>query len=142
MNVRRLLLGGVASGAVMWLLEGLVSQMYLGQMQTALRGHNLAMNVTVSAWFWSVMIALLIGLTMEFMYVAARDRFGRGPTTAARVAFVLWLGGYVPSLIGYDMIELYPRRLLLLWGIVGLGEMIAGSVVGAWIYREAPPAVA
>ncbi|HEV8363163.1 MAG TPA: hypothetical protein VGQ52_06575 [Gemmatimonadaceae bacterium] len=139
MNVPRLLLGGVASGAVMWLLEGLVSQMYLGQMQTALRSHNLALNVTVSAWFWSVMIALLIGLTMEFMYVAARDRFGRGPKTAARVAVVLWLGGYVPSLIGYDMIELYPRRLLLLWGIVGLGEMIAGSVVGAWIYREAQP---
>jgi hypothetical protein len=140
MNVRRLLLGGVASGAVMWLLEGLVSQMYLGQMHTALRSHNLALNVTVSAWFWSVMIVLVIGLTMEFMYVAARDRFGRGPTTAARVAFLLWLGGYVPSLIGYDVIELYPRRLLLLWGIVGLGEMIAGSVVGAWIYREAAPA--
>ncbi len=141
MTVKRLLLGGMASGAVMWLLESLVSQLYLTEMQTALRSHNLALNITASGWFWSVMIALLIGLTMAFMYVAARSRFGPGPKTAALVAFVLWLGGYVPSLIGYDMIGIYSRRLLALWGVVGLGEMILGCIVGAWIYREATPAV-
>ncbi len=141
MNVNRLLLGGVASGAVMWLLESLVSQLYLNEMHTALQSHNLALDVTVSAWFWSVLIALLIGLTMSFMYVAARTRFGSGPKTAALVALTLWLGGYVPSLIGYDMIGIYSRRLLTMWGVVGLGEMILGCIVGAWIYREATPAV-
>jgi len=52
------------------------------------------------------------------------------------VAVVLWLGGYVPSLIGYDMIKLFPRTMLYQWGLVGLLEMIIAAVVGAWIYRE------
>jgi hypothetical protein len=140
MNVWRLLLGGVASGAAMWLLETLASQMYANAMLSALRAHELALDVMGSAWFWSVVIALLIGLTMSFMYVAMRTRFGPGPRTAALVASVLWLGGYVPALIGYEMIGLYPRRLLLQWGIVGWAEMVAGCILGAWIYREAPPA--
>jgi hypothetical protein len=140
MNVWRLLLGGVASGAAMWLLETLASQMYANAMLSALRAHELALDVMGSAWFWSVVIALLIGLTMSFMYVAMRTRFGPGPRTAALVASVLWLGGYVPALIGYEMIGLYPRRLLLQWGIVGWGEMVVGCIVGAWIYREATPA--
>ena len=52
------------------------------------------------------------------------------------MAVVLWLGGYVPSLIGYDMIKLFPRTMLYQWGLVGLLEMIIAAVVGAWIYRE------
>lgn len=140
MNANRLLMGGVASGAVMWLLESLASQMYQNDMLTALRSHELALDVMGSAWFWSVVIALLIGLTMSFMYVAMRSRFGPGPRTATLVASVLWLGGYVPALIGYDMIGLYPRRLLMQWGIVGWGEMVVGCIVSAWIYREATPA--
>lgn len=140
MNVKRLFLGGVASGAVMWLLESLASQLYAHDMLTALRAHELALDVMGSAWFWSVVIALLIGLTMAFMYAAMRSRFGPGPKTATLVASVLWLGGYVPALIGYDMIGLYPRRLVMQWAIVGWGEMVVGCIVGAWIYREAAPA--
>ena len=140
MNVYRLLLGGVASSAVMWLLEALASQLYENQMLTALRTHELALDIMGSAWFWSVVIALLIGLTMSFMYVAMRNRFGPGPRTATLAASVLWLGGYVPALIGYDMIGLYGRRLLLQWGIVGWFEMVIGGIGGAWIYREAKPA--
>lgn len=139
MNVPRLLLGGASSAAVMWLLEGLASQIYLNEMQSALRVHNLALEYSLGLWFWSVMIALLIGLTMAFMYAAMRVRLGPGPRTAVLAAFSLWLGGYVPYLIGYHMIGIYSQRLLLQWGVVGLGEMMLGSVVGAWIYREAKP---
>lgn len=120
----------------MWLLEGLASQLYLSNMQSALRVHNLALRYSASLWFWSIAIVLLVGLTMAFMYVAMCSRFGRGPRTALLAALTLWLGGYVPYLIGYQIIGLYSPRLLVQWGVVGLAEMMLGSLVSARIYRD------
>ena len=139
MNWRRVLLGGGVAGALLWLLESVVSQRYLNSMQTALRAHGLFIEPSARLWFLSILIALLVGLTMVFVYAAVRPRFGPGPRTATIVAVVLWLGGYVPALIGFDMIDLFPRTLLYVWGLVGLLEMILANFVGAWVYREAPP---
>ncbi|HJU74844.1 MAG TPA: hypothetical protein VJ717_13965, partial [Gemmatimonadaceae bacterium] len=82
-----------------------------------------------------------IGLTLVFFYAAVRPRLGSGARPATVVAIALWLGGYVPALVGYEMIKLYPRTLLYVWGLVGLLEMVIASVTGAWIYREAKPLV-
>jgi hypothetical protein len=35
------------------------------------------------------------------------------------------------------MLGLFAGRTLLLWGGVGLVDMILGALVGGWIYREA-----
>lgn len=123
----------------MWLLEAVGSQLYLNQMQTALRVHSLAIEYSIGLWFWSALIALLIGLTMAFLYVPMRKYYGPGPRTAMLTAIAVWIGGYLPYLIGYHMIGLYTQRLLLQWGVVGLAEMMLGSIVSARIYREAPP---
>ncbi len=47
-----------------------------------------------------------------------------------------WIGGYLLSLAGYHMLGLFPVRMLVLWGTVGLAEMILAALVGGWIYRE------
>jgi hypothetical protein len=41
------------------------------------------------------------------------------------------------SLIGYQMVGLYPVTMLALWGLVGLIEMIVAGLIGCRIYREA-----
>ena len=79
-----------------------------------------------------------MGLVAMFFYVAARPRFGPGPKTAIFVAVALWVGGYFLSLLGYKMIELYSDRILFFWGLTGLIELVLGTILGAWIYREAP----
>jgi hypothetical protein len=72
-----------------------------------------------------------------FFYAAARPRLGPGPKTATTVAVALWFASYLVSLLGYQMIGLYPKSMLALWGLVGLIELIAAAMVGGWIYREA-----
>jgi hypothetical protein len=139
-NVPRLLVGGVVSGATLWLLESAASAMYLNKMQSALLQHQIELEPSLWLAVMSVTIALLTGLTMVFLYAAVRPRFGPGARTATIVAITLWLGGYVPSLISYEMIGLYPRTLLYQWGLVGLLEMIGAAIVGAWIYSDAGPA--
>jgi len=135
-NVGRMLLGGVVASAALWLLESGASFLYLGKMQNALLERDIVLEPSVALTVKSVVIALLTGLTMLFFYAAARPRFGPGPKTVLLVTIVLWLGSYVPALIGYDMIGIYPRTLLYQWGLVGLGEMIIACNLGAWLYRE------
>jgi hypothetical protein len=140
-NTPRWLAGGVVAGIVLWLLESAASLLYINDMQTALRAHGLNIEYAPSLWVMSIGLSLLVGLALVFFYAASRPRFGPGPRLAVIVACALWLGMYVPSLIGYDMIGLYSRRLLGLWGVVGLAEMIVANLIGAWIYRESLPAV-
>lgn len=135
-NLNRLLVGGFVVGVLLWLLEAASSMIYLDDMRVALQAHNLVLQMKSSTWLASLAGFLMFGLTLVFMYVAMRPRFGPGPKTAIVAAVTLWLGGYVTSLIGYDQIALYPRSLLYLWGVVGLLQLIIGSLVGAWIYRE------
>jgi hypothetical protein len=86
-------------------------------------------------------VSLIVGLTLVFLYAAVRPRFGPGPKTATLVAVVLWISSTLLSLIGYDMIGLYPKTMLTLWGLVGLIEMLVAAHVGGWIYRESEKAV-
>jgi hypothetical protein len=136
-NTGRWLAGGVVAGILIWIVEGAASLLYASDMQTILQAHGLSMDMmNAQAFLLTIAISLLVGLTLVFFYAAARPRLGPGPKTAVTVAVVLWCGGYLASLLGYQMLGLFPVRMLVLWGTVGLGEMIVAALVGGWIYRE------
>jgi hypothetical protein len=135
-NVTRWLAGGVVAGIVMWVIEGAASMLYMEEMQTVMEGLGLNMEMTAGSWIMTILMSLLTGLVVVFFYAAARPRFGPGPKTAVTVAVVLFLGGMLIQLLGYGMMGLFPTRLLLIWGGIGLVEMILVSLAGAWVYRE------
>ncbi len=136
-NVGRWLFGGLVAGLLIWLIEGAASILYIADMTTAMQAHNLSMDMSLSMMFLSIVLSLVVGLTLVFFYAAVRPRFGPGPKTAVIVAIALWIGGYLLNLLGYEMMGLFPRSMLALWGVIGLLEMILAGIVGAWIYREA-----
>jgi hypothetical protein len=136
-NISRWLMGGIVAGIVVWVFEGVAAIFYMGDMEAALEAHNMQMQTTASTWILSVVVSLIVGLTLVFFYAAVRPRFGPGPKTAVIVAVALWIGGYLLSLIGYQMVGLYPVTMLALWGLVGLIEMIVAGLIGCRIYREA-----
>ena len=135
-NVARWLAGGVVAGIVMWVIEGASSMLYMEEMQTVMEGLGLSMEMTAGSWVMTILMSLLTGLVLVFFYAAARPRFGPGPKTAVTVAVALFLGGMLVQLMGYGMMGLFPTRLLLIWGGIGLVEMIVVSLAGAWVYRE------
>lgn len=135
-NVQRWLLGGLAAGIVLWLLEGAASMIYMDDMAAAMAEHNLALEMNNSGLVLSIVVSLIAGFTAVFFYAASRPRFGAGPRTAVIVAVGLWVGGYVLSLLGYMMLGLFPTGMLVMWGVIGLIEMIIATVVGASIYQE------
>lgn len=135
-DVERWIGGGIAAGALIWVLEGAASVLYIDRMEEAMAAHGLSMEMTAGIFLSSVAVSLVSGLVVVFVYAAARPRFGPGPKTAVIAALVLWLGGYLLTLIGYRMMGLFPDSLLALWGVVGLVELVLAGLLGGWIYRE------
>lgn len=136
-NLGRWIAGGVVAGILMWIIEGAAGSLYMRDMQTALEAHALSMEMDAAGFVLSVAVSLIAGLTLIFFYAAVRPRFGPGPKTAITVAVALWISGYLLSLLGYQMLGIFPTQMLALWGAVGLLKMILAGLVGGWIYREA-----
>ena len=136
-NVGRWFAGGIAAGILIWLVHGAANMLYMSDIQAAMQAHGLSMEMSASVLVMSLAVSLIAGLALVFFYAAARPRFGPGPKTAVIVAVALWLGGYFLLLVGYEMMELFPTRMLAQWGVVGLVEMILAAILGGWIYREA-----
>jgi hypothetical protein len=135
-NIGKWLLGGCVAGAATWILEGLASILYLEEMQAAMAEHSLTIEMNATVFFWSIVVSLIVGLTLVYLYALARTHLGPGPRTAVAVAIALWVGGMVVSLIGYHMIGLYPDSMLVKWGLIGLVELVLAGLAGAWIYTE------
>jgi len=135
-NVQRWLLGGLVASVVIFILEGIASSFYMESMAQAMQALGLTMEMTAETWFLAIIVCLINGLMLVFFYAAVRPRFGPGPKTAVMVAVALVVAGYVPALIGYHMMGMFPDDLLLQWLLMGIVEMILGSLAGAWLYRE------
>jgi len=138
-NVKRWIMGGLAAGVVMWVIEGAASQLYIGDMEAAMTAHNLSMDMSAATMATGLIVSFIAGLVIVFFYAASRPRFGPGAGTAVKVAVALWFGGYLLSLMGYDMMDLFPNSLIVLWAVIGLVEMIIAAMVGGWLYREEAP---
>jgi hypothetical protein len=135
-NTGRWLAGGTVAAILIWLLEGAGSILYMDDWQASLQALGITFEMNARMWAISVLVSLISGLVLIFLYAAARPRFGPGPKTAMIVACAFWLGGYLMSLIGFYMLGMYPTGLLVTWGVVGLVEMNVAALVGGWIYRE------
>lgn len=135
-DVGRWIGGGLAAGALIWVLEGAGSLLYMDRTAAALADHGLAMAAGAGGTALTAAASLLAGLILVFFYAASRPRFGPGPKTAVLVAVMLWVGVYGLSLVGYGVIGIFPTDLLVMWGAVGLAAMILAGLLGGWIYRE------
>lgn len=140
-SLRRWMMSGIAAGLLIWLMEGAASAIYLDAMIAALEPRGLALDTTPSGIVLSLVVSLLAGLTLIFLYAAVRPRFGPGPRTAVTVAIVLWAGSTLIALIGYRMLDLFPLGLLASWGATGLVEFVIAALAGGWIYRESTPPI-
>jgi hypothetical protein len=139
-DTKRWLLGGLAAGVLIWLIEGLASVLYMDDMKAAMERHGLSMEVTAGAFATTVIVSLLAGFTIVFIYAMARARLGPGPRTAVVVAVVFFLGSTLISILGMGMMGLFPGRLLVVWAAVGLVEDVLAALLGGYVYREKPPA--
>jgi hypothetical protein len=131
-----MILGGLLAGLVINICEFLVDGLVLGDQWTAVL-KNLgrpAMGAGATAAF--VVWGFLVGIAALWLYATLRPRLGRGPRTAAFAGIAVWIiGSLLPTLPAVGM-HLFPYHLLGYDLVLTLIEMVAGTVIGAWLYKE------
>jgi hypothetical protein len=136
-NLGRVIGGGLLAGLAINIIEFLVNGLWLAkEWEAAMRALGKPYETTVSQVVVFNLWGFVIGILAVWIYAAIRPRFGPGPKTAFNAAVAVWLAGYVLALLPPAVLEIFPIRLMLIGVAVGLIEMLIGTNLGAWIYRE------
>jgi hypothetical protein len=134
-NWGRVFLGGLLAGLVINIVEFIENGWILGrEWDAAMKalGRTFPASALVVFVFWG----FLAGITAVWLYAAIRPRYGAGPRTALIAGLGFWFAGYFLPFLGTMEEGILPMRLLLIGVVVGLAEVIVGTELGAWVYRE------
>lgn len=134
-NGARVFLGGLVAGLIINVFEFLLNGVILakdmeaatGALGRQIGGAELAM---FTGW------AFLTGIFAVWLYAAIRPRYGAGPKTAITAGFAVWCLGYVLAAVTPFALKLFPANVIATGLVVGLVEVILGTLAGAKIYHE------
>jgi hypothetical protein len=136
-NVGKVLIGGVAAGAVMAACDFVINEFIMKEAwQRVQQVRNVDFSTTSMPVEMTkfVLIDLLLGFFIVWVYAAVRPRLGPGPATAMKAALVVFGAGalnmatFTPWMYSWDM---FIRSNAL-----GLISMLAAGWVGGWVYSE------
>src|SRR3990170_6900398 len=132
-NWGRVILGGLLAGVVVNLFEGVAGWAFEQEYQAAITALGKTMEMTPTLMIYFLAFGFIYGIFAVWFYAAIRPRFGPGPKTAACAALAVWFIGYLAPTLGYIMLDLFPAPLMTKALVVGLVEIILGTVLGAWL---------
>jgi hypothetical protein len=136
-RVGRVIGGGLLAGLVINVCEFLVNGLWLAKAwEDAMRALGKPASTGASQTVVYNVWGFLMGIVAVWLYAAIRPRFGPGPRTAVIAALVAWVLGYLLSMIPPAVMGLFPMNLMVTGMVVGLVELLAGTQLGAYIYKE------
>lgn len=138
-NLARVLIGGVVAGLVINIGEYVLNMFVVqAEMDAAIARMNLP-PIGGQQIGTFVALAFALGIATVWLYAAIRPRFGPGAGTAACAGATVWFFAYLYPSVGMVVMDMFPAgttALALVWGLV---EVVAGAVLGAWLYQESVP---
>lgn len=136
-NLRRVILGGLAVGLVLNVSESFLNMVLLAKANEAAMKALNAPPIGGAAIAFYVAWGFIQGLVTVWLYAGLRPRLGPGPRTAMVSGLLIWLLAYVIPGIGNAVTHLAPWPLTLTFLAWTLVEAPLVAVLGGWIYREA-----
>ena len=136
-NRGRVIVGGLFAGvvinAVEYVTNGVILKGAWGQAMQALgKPADLSAGAIAVFNLWG----FLLGIAAVWIYAAVRPRYGAGPGTAVRAGGAAWALAVFLANLGNYPLGLFPTRLLVITTMVGLVEIVLGTLAGAWLYKE------
>jgi len=136
-NWARVILGGLIAGVVInvceWVANGVVMEKnWASAMQALGKPTQFTSGQLVVFNIWG----FVMGIAAVWLYAAIRPRYGAGPRTAACAGLAAWFFGNLLPTVGSLVMGLFPLPLIIGGTIVGLIEIVAGTELGAWLYKE------
>jgi hypothetical protein len=130
-NYGRVVLGGVVAGVVFFLMD------FVGMMIIPFDWEAWAVErgLTMPPMATWIVLNLLFGILVVWLYAAIRPRFGPGVKTAVIAAVFAWLfysmTQWAPTALG--MWSMNTFFMMAAWGIV---QTVLAVVAGAFVYKE------
>ena len=135
-NMRRVILGGIAAGVVINVGESILNLVVLGaDMEAAMARLNLP-PIGGQAIGVFVFMGFVVGILTTWLYAAIRPRFGPGPKTAMCAGAIAWFFAYFYSGLGMVVMGMFTARLMTIAVAWGLVEILVAAAVGAALYKE------
>ena len=137
LNSSRVIVGGLAAGLVMNVIDATTNGFLLGarwKAETETLNPGLLAKAASGTLGW-VVVDFILGILTVWVYAAARPRLGPGPRTALTAAFVTWLVAHV-AYASYAFMGYYSWSLVGASSVGGLVAALAGGYVGARLYTE------
>lgn len=132
-NWPRVLGCGLLAGFV-WIILGTMVTAALARDFIALP-HNRLASPTPAFVVLNILVDLLTGVSMLWLYAAIRPRYGAGARTATIAAFASW---FIVSLedAAWCSFELFPARTIIPLIFGTLPALIVATLIGAKFYKE------
>lgn len=137
-NWSKVLLGGLVAGIVMLAIDFVTNTYILGARYMAEMDAfkpGLSAEMARSGMVGYLVMDLILGVALVWLYAAIRPRFGPGPRTAFYAALLVWVVSCV-AYYGYLQIGMMSGNLWGMAGIAGLIALTAGAMAGAALYSE------
>jgi len=139
-NVGRVIICGIIAGVICFLGDGVVHGVLLkGRwaeiMNAASKGGASDGGSQHPGYF--IAYDLLKGLIALWIYAAIRPSSRPGPETALKAAILVWLLVIPVPIIGLLPMRFFGAEFAVMWSIYGIVPIIVGTLVGAWMYRDA-----
>jgi hypothetical protein len=138
LNASRVIVGGLAAGLVMNVIDAITNGFLLGarwKAETDALNAGLIAKAGASGTVGWVIVDLILGILTVLVYAGMRSRFGPGPGTAVSAALVIWLAAHA-AYASYAFMGHYSWSLIGASSVGGLVAALAGGYVGARLYTE------
>ena len=138
-NTQKVLIGGIAAGVVMNVIDFVSNTYILGaRMKAESDAFKPGMSdqmMTGRAIAGYVVMDFVLGILLVWTYAAIRPRFGPGLKTAVYAAVLFWLLVAISS-SGYMHMGMMSAGLWWSFAFIGLVNFLLSAWVGARLYSE------
>lgn len=139
-NMGRVIVGGLLAGLIIniseFVLNGVVFAEEMNAAMAAINKPPIANSMIV----WFVILGFGVGFMVVWVYAAIRPRLGPGAQTAICAALVVWGLAYLYPNLFIIIMNIFPRRMMVIGTVWGLVEVVVAGLAGAWLYTEPSPA--
>lgn len=131
-NVVHVIGGGIIGGMIINVAGILAWEKILGHQYVTQFGSELPRSAMPRSMFWGYMIAI----ASTWLYASLRARYGRGVKTGLIVGVVTWFVGMALPNYAFWSLGLFDGRQMLVASVIGLAQLMVGTLAGAWIYER------
>ena len=136
MNAKRVVIGGIAAGVAVFLVDGLAGFVLAERYRLLQQAGVYHQNPRLPFYPVWLLLTLGMGLGLAWLYAAVRPRLGPGPRTAALLGLVVGLMIHTPGNVATFAWTHEGGFVAFVRLASGLVASVVGALVAGAVYQE------